>query len=173
MATKPVIRWQANRDELCRLLGISERSLARLEGNGIIAPAVRGRGGRASVYDVAVVVPAFLIHMRNGHTSTDERAARARRDASLAELNEIRVAERRGALVSREEVIREGQAYTKTWASMVMSLPHRLARVGLSHEQRKLVHDVVRELLGEVSRWETNADSELLVNGTKTRRVLA
>lgn len=49
-----------DRQTLARIMGVSIRTLDRLEGQGVIEPASRGRGGRPSLYNALTEVPAWI-----------------------------------------------------------------------------------------------------------------
>lgn len=139
--------------------GLAERTFARLEAEGVLVPARRGRGGRRSTYDLAVLVPAYLTHLGQARPATEDREARARRDRSAAELNELKIAELRGALLPREDVVRDGQAFAKALQARLRGLPRRLAAAGLvAREHEPAAAALVREALEEVSRWASRRD---------------
>lgn len=142
---------------------IAERTFATLEQQGVIVPAKRGRGGRPSVYAIASIVPAYLAHISQQRPTSD-RDARSRRDLSQAQLNELRLERERAQLVPRDEVILAGQAFTKAWAAKVRALPHRLMQIGvISREDAAKVDHICREVLTEISRWQTIEDAERAV----------
>jgi hypothetical protein len=106
-------------------------------------------------------VPAYLTHLGQARPATEDREARARRDRSQAAWNEVRLAERRGALVRREDVVRDGQALAKALQAMLRALPRRLAQAGLvAPPHEAAVTALVREILEEVSRWASLRDLE-------------
>lgn len=153
--------FEASRSEARAILGgIAERTFARLESEGILTPSQRGRGGRASVYDLRTVVPSYLVFVQ-GVKPTDDRDARSRRDRSQAELNELTLASKRKELVPREAVILAGQAYTKAWAAKMRGLPRRCVQAGLiTRDQEPGLAEICREFLTEISSWKTIADEQ-------------
>jgi hypothetical protein len=141
--------------------GISARTFDRLEAEGVLTPAQRGKGGRPSLYDLTVVVPAYLGYLGQSHPATEDREARARRDRSAAELNELKIAELRGALLPREAVVRDGQAFSTALRAAVLALPRRLAQAGLvtpAHEPATTA--LVREVCEEIAAWRSVPDLE-------------
>jgi hypothetical protein len=139
--------------------GLAERTFAGLEAEGVLVAAKRGRGGRASEYDVTVIVPAYLAYVSK-QRPTPERDARARRDMSQANLTELKLSRERGELVDREAVVKEGQAYTKAWTAKVRTLPRRARQMGIitASEQEAALTGLCREVLTEIARWRTLAD---------------
>lgn len=139
--------------------GLAERTFARLESEGILVPATRGRGGRPSTYDLRRIVPAYLTYVTAARPTTD-RDARAHRDQTQAALNELRLAQASAALVSADQVVLAGQAYTKAWTAQVRGLPRRLVQAGLiPREQEAGVMGLCREVLAEIAGWRSVADA--------------
>jgi hypothetical protein len=140
---------------------MGERTLSRLEGDGILTPTRPGKGGRPSLYELEKLVPQYLAHLGQAHPATEDREARARRDRSAAELNELKIAELRGALLPREAVVRDGQAFSTALRAAVLALPRRLAQAGLvtpAHEPATTA--LVRELCEEIAAWRSVSDLE-------------
>lgn len=117
----------------------------------------RGGRGAKSTYDSV----SCLAWWRN-HSGLDAKeAAQARAYAATAELNELRAAEKRGLLVAREDVIREGQAYTTAWSSQVRGLPRQLVLAGLiTREQEPSAEVLCRDILLEIASWRTVPGAE-------------
>jgi hypothetical protein len=150
-----------------KLLGaLPERTFARLEAEGVIVPKERGRGGRPSIYDLEVLVPAYVGYL-SGQRPLSDREARSRKDLSQAELNELRLARERALLLPRDQVIAEGQAYVKAWTAKIRSLPRRLVQAGaVDREREPIAINLCLELLTEVSNFKTMADLEQVVVDT-------
>ncbi len=55
--TKPLT---VDRPTLARVLGVSVRSIDRLETSGILVPVGKPRRGTPSRYDLVIAVPAFI-----------------------------------------------------------------------------------------------------------------
>jgi hypothetical protein len=136
------------------------RTFDRLESEGVIAAASPGRGGRPSLYDLTVTVPAYLAHERKRlGAGVPAEDARARRDRSQAELNELRLAEHRKELLPRERVVIEGQAFAKALQAKLRALPRRMVQAGIvTREHEPAAAALVREALEEISRWTSMAD---------------
>lgn len=161
---KALPRFHVRRLEARKILGgIAERTFAQLEAEGVIVPLRRGRGRRPSVYDLRVIVPAYLDYTSKSRVVSD-REARAMRDRSLAELNDLRIKREKGQLIPRQQVIAEGQAYTKAWTAMIRALPRRMAQAGLVNGHQAQVEGFCRDILSEISRWRTVADLEPLLD---------
>lgn len=153
-------RLEVHRPEARQLLGgIAERTFATLEAEGVVVASKRGRGGRPSVYDVTAIVPAYLAHATAQRPSND-RDARARKDLAQAMLNELRLAKERRDLLPRQQVILQGQSYTKAWTARLRSLPRRMVQAGLiTREAEPEVTALIREVLTEIASWQTLADT--------------
>ncbi|MFB3816125.1 MAG: hypothetical protein ACE147_00560 [Candidatus Methylomirabilales bacterium] len=148
------------RPEACRLLGgMAERTFAKLEADGVIVPTVRGSGRRPSEYDPFTIVPAYLGYLKTGKTASGDREARARRDRSQADLNELRLLEARKELLPRAQVVRDGKAFIVAAKAKLRALPRRMAQAGLvTLEQQPAVADLIREALEEMARWRKGID---------------
>jgi hypothetical protein len=150
---------EVHRLEARKILGdVAERTFAKLEADGVLVPARRGRGGRPSVYSLETIVPAYLVYVTAQRPSSD-RDARSRKDISQAELNELRLKTQKGELLPRDQVILEGQHYTKAWSAKVRALPRQLVQAGIvMRDQEPAVAAICRDLLSEIASWRTGAD---------------
>ena len=150
-----------DRRELAKILGIATRTLAELEGAGVIIPLRRGRGGRASTYAIEAVVPAYLAHVTQAPGTGAEREARRRRDQAQAQFTELKIAKERGELVDIEEVVAAGQAIVKSWTAKIRALPRGLVQTGVIQPDRESrVADQLRALLSEISSWRPVAEKK-------------
>lgn len=139
--------------------GLPDRTFARLEAESVIAPRVRGRGSRPSVYELDVIVPAYIEHLRSTAPATGDRLARARRDTSQSELNELRLLEKRKELLPRTQVVADGRAFIAAAKAKLLALPRRLVQAGLlPNEAQEHVSSLVGEALEEMARWRTQVD---------------
>src|SRR5439155_7884400 len=67
---------------------------------------------------------------------------------------ELEVERRRGELVLREQVVREGQSYTRAIRAQLLRLHHELVSKGIVAAARQdEVRRIVLDMLGEMSRW--------------------
>jgi phage terminase Nu1 subunit (DNA packaging protein) len=147
------------RRETVKVLGVGLRTFDRLESEGVVVPARPGKGGRPSLYDLTVTVPGYIAHLGHPRGTAEDRDARARRDRSQAELNELRLARERRALLPRDQVAREGQAFTKAVQAKLRALPRRLVQAGLVPADRApAVAALVQEAQDEMARWTSMLD---------------
>jgi hypothetical protein len=147
-----------SRPQAVRLLGVSDRTFARLEAEGVIAAATPRHGRRASSYDAVVLVRNFIEHREQKLTDSIE-SPRDRRDRSHADLNELRLARERNELLPRERVVLEGQAFVTAIVAKIRALPSRLLRAGvLAHAAVPLCEELLREAQDEIARWRTYLD---------------
>jgi hypothetical protein len=166
--TTPSIR----RSEAIKFLGVAERTFAKLEADGVIVPAIRGSGRRPSFYDLATITPAYITHLKAVSPVGGERESRSRRDLSQAELNELRLAERKNELLPRDQVVREGRAAILAVRAKLLAMPRRMAQAGyIPVEKQPAVAAMIRETLEEMSRWKTQHD--LLAAGKSGKRPAA
>lgn len=158
MSRRPVPTLAVTRPQAIRLLGVAPRTFARLEAEGVVVAAVKGTGRRGSSYDAYGLVSAYLAHRERQLRGTVE-SSRDRRDRSQAELNELRLARERRALLPRDQVVREGQAFVKAVMATVRALPSRLVRAGVvAPAAEPKVAALLREAADEMSRWQTELD---------------
>jgi hypothetical protein len=161
MPLKPLRAPQAlsvTRAQAVALLGVSDRTYARLEAEGVIKATTPGTGRRPSVYDAGAVVRAYLAHRERKLTGSLEHP-RDRRDTSQAELNELRLARERRELLPRADVVREGTAFIGAVTAKLRALPSRLVRAGVipaTAEPR--VAACIADMQSEMARWRTELD---------------
>ena len=136
-----------------RLLGVSDRTFARLESEGVIRALAAGKGRRQSVYDAPRLVSAYLGHMERKLRASNE-SPRDRRDRSQAELYELRLARERRGLLPRDQVVLAGQAFVKAVVAKLRALPSTLLRAGaIQAPAVAAVEQVIREAQEEMARW--------------------
>jgi phage terminase Nu1 subunit (DNA packaging protein) len=165
--TRTGTELMASRRELSRVLGVALRTVGNLEADGVVKPAKRGRGGRSSMYDLTVAIPAYISHVSTAPVASEERAARARRDTAAARLNEIKVAREEGGLIDYEQVAAAGQTVVRVWRTVLLQLPHQLVVSGVIEKaQQPGVASAVRDLLTHISEWRP----ESAVQPPPTRR---
>lgn len=138
------------------MLGVHPDTLSDFTREGM--PVVdRGGRGMKSTYDL-VSCAAWWRQHKTELAAKD--VAQARAFKATAEINELKAAEKKGELVPREEVIREGQNYTKAWAAKVRGLPRQLQLAGvITRDQEPAIAAQCRELLTDISSWQSVDDS--------------
>jgi hypothetical protein len=148
--------YKVHRVEAREILGkVPDRTFARLEAEGIIIPSKRGKPGVPSVYDLAVIVPAYVAHLKTAQPANAEKAARARRERSQADLNEQRLAEKQKELIPREQVVREGKAFVLATKAKLLAIPRRMGQAGIvPADKQPEVAALIREALEEMARWD-------------------
>jgi phage terminase Nu1 subunit (DNA packaging protein) len=146
--TLPVMRAQA-----VRLLGLKDRTFARLEAEGILTATKRGTGRQPSEYDAFTLVPAYLAHQAHKLTGSLE-SPRDRAYLAQAKLAEFRLARERRHVLPREEYIRHGQQLAAAFTAQARNLPNRLVRAGvLTSAQEPEALAAVDEMLRNIARW--------------------
>jgi hypothetical protein len=148
-----------NRIGVLTILDLSDRSLTRLQTAEVLKPFEQGKGGRPTVYDLATVGPAYVRHLKATIPRTDNPDARARRDESIADLNELKLAERRQEVLPRQQVVDEGRAFVLAVRAHLLALPRRLVQMGhVVPERQPAVMELIHTALGEMSRWKNRLD---------------
>jgi phage terminase Nu1 subunit (DNA packaging protein) len=146
------------RRPMCADLGISIRTFSELEGQGVIVPVERWRGGRASQYDAVETLKGFLRHVRQEHPGGGEREARARRDLGQARLAEQLHKKREGDLLEKSDVAAVWSSIVLAIRSALLRLPRSVAAAcavaSVPDEIERLLTAEVRTMLSELSRWQ-------------------
>lgn len=155
-ATLPAWR-QVNRVELAALIGVHPETITAYVRTGMPVHKA-GRRGQESAYDAVACLEWW--RREQGNLSAKE-IAQTRAYEAQAKLNELKLSVQQGALLAREQVVFEGQAYTKAWAAQVRSLPRRARQAGVVHtpEDEAALADLCRQILTEISSWTTPADA--------------
>lgn len=130
---------------LAKLLGTHEDTISVFARAGmpVWQPGSPGVAGR---YD-AVACAAWWRIRRPGTLD----AEKARHLKSQADQGELRLAERKGQLVLRDQVVREGTSVVRAIRAALLALPRRELQLGIidpgqEAEVRKLVYEVLEEL---------------------------
>jgi phage terminase Nu1 subunit (DNA packaging protein) len=137
---------------------VSLRTFADLEAAGVVVPAERGRGGRASLYDPVATLRQILHHLRQERPAGGEQSARMRRDLAQAALAEQTHQARAGALLPVKEV-------RHAWLSIVVAVRAKLLRLPsamadlLAHastpaEVQRILDAEIRSVLTELSQTQ-------------------
>lgn len=152
--------WRSvSRNQLADLLGVHPETVTAYVRQGMPVQRPGRRGSDAAVYDAVACLAWWRQHQ--GKVSAKE-VAQTRSYEATAKLNEQRLAVAAGALLPREQVVLEGQQYTKAWASSVRALPRRARQSGIVHtaEDESALADLCRQVLSDISSWKTPADAK-------------
>ena len=152
-----VLSWQhVDRLQLAELLGVHPDTVSDYTRAGM--PVVtRGGAGRRSAYDAV----ECLGWWRSQQGKNAKEAAQTRLYETQTQLNEMKLKVQEGELLPREDVVHAGQSYTKAWTAKIRALPRRMVQSGLVPKGRETaVAALLRELLAEISEWETVPDVE-------------
>jgi phage terminase Nu1 subunit (DNA packaging protein) len=150
-----------NRKTLAKVLGISVRTVANLETDGVVQPVERGQPGRSSTFDLAQAVPAYIAHETpNGRTE-----ARARKELANAKLAELKLAKERGELVKLDDVLRECSVFDRALVAKLRAIPNRAVNLGIVDRVRAAQLDaLIRELREEISNWKHIEDGQQAID---------
>ncbi len=159
-ARRPRRDGRLTRPELARALRVDARTITRWERFG--CPSIREGRGKPSLFvlsDVRAWSRAFRAAERQAAKPLEK--ARARLVQIRRELLDLELALKRGDLVNRDQVIRDGQAHVKTWRSMLLALPKRARQAGaIREDQVRALKALVCDTLTAISRWRTVEDCE-------------
>ncbi len=134
---------------LAEALGVSMRTLQRRQAEGVIRPAVEARGRRGALY-----APLDVARVLLGQPD-DPREAK---DRSVAEWNQLRIAERRRELLPRAEVVRAGVGICRAATTRMLRVTSDLERAGVAPETVRLVGAAVAEALDDLAGLERLAE---------------
>ena len=155
--TVAIPQWRnVDRLQLAELLGVHPDTVSDYTRAGM--PVVtRGGAGRRSAYDAV----ECLGWWRSQQGKNAKEAAQTRLYETQTQLNEMKLKVQKGELLPREDVVHAGQSYTKAWTAKIRALPRRMVQSGLVPKGRETaVAALLRELLAEISEWETVPDVE-------------
>lgn len=158
MPRKPAF---VGRAEVAKVFGVAPGRINKWVSDGCPA-ARRGRRGLAARYDIAAI--RTWLEAREARAATQglslehERTLLARAQRLKVEIDN---AVRRCELLSRDQVVFEGIAYTKAWASHVRALPRRARQAGIvtTPEAEAGLVDLCRSILADIASWKTAADA--------------
>ncbi len=152
------VSWRVvDRLQLAELLGVHPDTVSHYTRAGMPVVTRGGGSGRRSAYDAV----ECLAWWRSRQSHDAKEAAQTRTYETQARLNELKIATQEGQLLRREDVVHAGQAYTKAWTAKIRALPRRMVQSGLVPKgSEAAVAAMLRELLAEISEWETVPDVE-------------
>lgn len=127
------------------------------DGMPIIAQGGRGRGDH-SLFDSV----ACMKWWRDRLPGLSEKEHAQLREMELdIQLKQQKLDEQRELLISRDDVIRHGQAYTKGWATELLAFARVAVQHGLiSPDQEPAVAGQCRDLATRISSWKSVEDIE-------------
>lgn len=155
------------RVQVAAALGVSRASVERLVAEGRLVP-IR-RHGRAHAY-AAEAVESIRAELEAARTAPGAAFDLDLERSKFMRARRIRIemenATRRGQLVERSEVEREGQAVILALKSRLLALPRQAVMRGvIPREHEPALRALIVETLRELARWRTVADLER--EGTK------
>lgn len=144
------------RAQLALLLGVHPDTITDFAKQGMPVIA-RGGQGRESQYDAV----ECLAWWRERQGKNAKEAAQTRAYEASAKLNELKLAQQRGVLLARDQVVAEGQTFVKAWTAKVRALPRRARQAGIvsTPQLEAALAAICREVQDEISRWKTTADA--------------
>lgn len=142
--------WKrVGRQQLAELLGAHPDTVSDHTRAGM--PVIqRGAPGKEAIYDAV----ECLAWVRERQGKNAKEAAQARQADTRARLNELEILKKQGELISAEEVVLTGQAYTRALTAKLRNLPKQLEQAGyITAEHRPALEAQIRLLLVEISSW--------------------
>lgn len=156
--TREVPRWRVlDRVQLAEALGVHPDTISDYVRKGMPTITMGGHG-KAAEYDL--VACGEWWRSQQGKNAKDIAQTRALN--STAELNELKLKRERGELLAREDVVKDGQAYTKAWANSIRAIARRARQAGIvtTPQAESDLNALCRQLLTDISNWKTRADAE-------------
>lgn len=155
-APKPVVKLTVDRIQLADLLGVHPDTVSDYSRSGM--PVItRGGAGKRSAYDAV----ECLAWWRERQGKNAKEAAQTRAYLAQANLNELKLAQQKGELLPRDEVIAAGQTYTKAWVAKIRALPRQMVQAGIvAKDREQRIAALLHHLLSEISRWKTVPEEE-------------
>ncbi len=152
------VSWRVvDRLQLAELLGVHPDTVSHYTRAGMPVVTRGGGAGRRSAYDAV----ECLGWWRSQQGKNAKEAAQTRLYETQTQLNEMKLKVQKGELLPREDVVHAGQSYTKAWTAKIRALPRRIVQSGLVPKgSEAAVAAMLRELLAEISEWETVPDVE-------------
>lgn len=154
--TAAVPRWRIlDRVQLAEALGVHPDTISDYARKGMPVITMGGHG-KAAAYDLV----ACGAWWRDQQGKNAKEAAQTEAFKSTAALNNLKLQREMATLVSRDEVIRDGQAYTKAWANAVRAIARRARQAGIvaTAKTEAALDDLCRQILTDIASWKTRAD---------------
>lgn len=152
---------QVNRVQLSALVGVHEDTISDMTRRGM---PVKNSGGRGveSVYDAV----DCLDWWRSQQGKNKKEIEQTRFFAAQADTAEMKLARERKDLVSRQDVVRAGRAYTLGWSTQLQTLAARARQAGVIRPDQEAGLDrLARETLSDIAAWKTLSDAITIADG--------
>lgn len=144
-----------NKARLAKILGCTERHLTNLQNEGIPVEKKRSRG-KSNDYDTAKVIAWLMQRERDAITKMD--AAKLRLVEAQAELEELKVAEKKEELIPIDKMKLMWAGVLGTFRQRIQSLPSRLTpRIVIERDPKKIekiIKDGCTEALNELAMYD-------------------
>ena len=153
-----VPRWRVlDRVQLAEALGVHPDTITDYTRKGMPVITLGGHG-KAAAYDLV----ACGAWWRDQQGKNAKDIAQTRAFNANAELAELKLLRERGELLAREDVVKDGQAYTKAWANNIRAIARRARQAGIvtTPQAEADLNALCRQLLIDISNWKTRADTD-------------
>ena len=117
--------------QLASSLGVSERTLRRYHAEGVIEPAVPGRGRKPAQYDLVAVARTLI---------SQPDSPRDEKDRAQAELTRLKVSREKGDLVRADKVLTDSYACARVVQAQVLAVPDRMAPLLAAESDPGAIH---------------------------------
>lgn len=156
-----------NKAKLAAILGYSERHLTKLQKEGMPTEKT-GTRGEKNEYDTAKVI-AWIIK-RESDAITKMDAAKLRLVEAQADLEELRVAEKREELISITQMKLMWAGVLGTFRQRIQSLPTRLTPQIIIQKDPKKIEKIIKdgcnEALNELALYDPEAHEKAAASRT-------
>lgn len=143
-----------DRRRLASLMSVHPDTISKFSAEGMPV-AQPGRGGREGLYDLQ----ACLDWERENSGLDAKEQAQTRLYNENADIAAMKAGTMRQELFSRDQLVKEGEAFARAWAASLRKLPRMLINAGfVTREHERGVAGLIRQFLDECSRWKTQAD---------------
>lgn len=143
------------RVQLAECMGVHPDTITDYAKQGMPVIA-RGGRGRESSYDAV----ECLAWWRERQGKNAKEAAQTRLYENNASLAELKIAREEGAMLPRDEVVKDGQTVIKGWTAQVRAIPRQARHAGIitTPAQEADLGGLIRNILLEIASWKVAAD---------------
>lgn len=137
---------QVSTKELSNALGLTDRRVQELEGEGVIKKLERNK------WDLTACIDAYLDYKIKLATQSFELSeARAKKELADAELKELRLAKEKGEVIAIDRLEKDLSDIAAAVSNKLYSLPNKLKRsINLSDEVENAINNEVESILTEL-----------------------
>lgn len=147
-----------NKARLAKILGKTEPTLTTWQKEGMPIAKVAERKGQSNTYDTEKVIEWMI--RRASDTNTAMERAKLRLTEAQAEMEELRVLEKKEELIPLDKMKHLWADVLASCRARILSMPTRLAPVIATHRDPKKIEKVLKEACTEALSDMANYDPE-------------